>query len=381
MTLDDDNNSNNNKGGRSSTEDGECYTYITSNYEQRTRSSNNDKYPKPLNCDSKYGIWRTHSSYTDSSCCSDDGIYFIETGQSGGFDFTFEYPETTLCSLYTKAMTGIVCNPNQGRFISNNTLRVCSSTCQTLFDNCGLPGVNFPKWTTYTDAISLCKEAWGGFGIYNPCDARPNGYACQSEILGVEVVVNGVEGVDCLGIVPPTPQEIKEYENNPFANIEYKCSSSSSSTNAVIIGSVVGGVVLFGGLCFGLLLWRSKRNRKRMEGEGVVVSMGEEDHRQQSVEVVVEKSAVGCTQFGTPVPVPVASASVLSSSSAFPVATAVRFDSMQHPTAPPQPVDDDENDIIGEGVTTNVLHDNDSTQHELTFDQMLDNKYSHLQIK
>ena len=205
------------------------------------------------------------------------------------FDFTFEYPETTLCSLYTKAMTGIVCNPNQGRFISNNTLRVCSSTCQTLFDNCGLPGVNFPKWTTYTDAISLCKEAWGGFGIFNPCNAYPNGYACQSEILGVEVVVNGVEGVDCLGIVPPTPQEIKEYENNPFAYIEYKCSSSSSSTNAVIIGSVVGGVVLFGGLlCFGLLLWRSKRNRKRMEGEGVVVSMGETDHRQQSVEVVVE---------------------------------------------------------------------------------------------
>ena len=44
-------------------------------------------------------------------------------------------------------------------------------------------------------------------------------------------------------------------------------------------------------------------------------------------------------------------------------------------------VDDEEDIIIGEGETTNVLHYNDSAQHELTFDQMLDNKYSHLQIK
>jgi len=173
--------------------------------------------------------------YKESSCCSDDGVYFVETGQSGGFDFGYENTDDTLCTLYASAMSGLVCHPEQGKYVTNtNTLKVCLSSCQLLFDNCGLPGVNFPSWTTYTDAVSLCEQAWGGFSssIYGeggPCSSRPDGFACKSEIYKVEVVPDNGEERDanCLGFVPPTQQEIDEY--NPY-RVEYTCDDGISKT-------------------------------------------------------------------------------------------------------------------------------------------------------
>jgi len=202
--------------------------------------------------------------YKDSSCCSDDGVYFVETGQSGGFDFSYENADNDpFCTFYANEMLGLVCDPNQGKYVTDNTLKICESSCQLLFDSCGLPGVNFPSWTTYTDAISLCKQSWGGFPSGGPCNSRPNGFACKSGIYKVEVVPdNGEEGdAYCLGFFdqsPTTQQFIDQYDPS-YA--EYTCDDGPNNT-AIIIGSIVGCIVLAGLICFRLLVIRSKRNQK-----------------------------------------------------------------------------------------------------------------------
>ena len=221
------------------------------------------EYPKPLTCDSEFGVWRTHAVYKKSSCCSDDGIYFVETGQSGGFDFGYENADSDpFCTFYANEMSGLVCDPNQGKYVKDNTLKICESSCQLLFDYCGLPGVNFPSWASYMNAISLCEQSWGGFSS-GPCNSRPNGFACKSGIHKVEVAPDkGEEGdAHCLGFAdqsPTTQQFIDQYDPS-YA--EYTCDDGPNNT-AIIIGSMVGCVVLAGLICFGLLVIRSKRNQK-----------------------------------------------------------------------------------------------------------------------
>jgi len=246
-----------------------CHAYITG-YEYDSVSTKSE-YPKPLSCDSEFGVWRTHAVYKKSSCCSDDGIYFVETGQSGGFDFGYENADNNpWCTFYAQEMAGLVCDPNQGKYVTDNTLKICESSCQLLFDYCGLPGANFPSWASYTNAISLCEQSWGGFSSSidgmeegGPCSSRPDGFACKSGIYKVEVVPdNGEEGdAYCLGFFdqsPTTQQFIDQYDPS-YA--EYTCDDGPNNT-AIIIGSIVGCIVLAGLICFGLLVIRSKRNQK-----------------------------------------------------------------------------------------------------------------------
>ena len=83
----------------------------------------------------------------------------------------------------------------QGSYVQNNTLRVCSSACDALFDKCGLPGTNLASSYNYTDGRSLCINAWGGPYGSSSCDSDPSGALCQSGIVNIEVV----DGDDCLG--------------------------------------------------------------------------------------------------------------------------------------------------------------------------------------
>lgn len=348
-----------------------CHAYITG-YEYNNLWSDTNHPPKPLTCDSPYGVWRTHVSYEKSSCCSDEGVYFVETSQSGGFDFGYERPDETLCQLYATAMSGLVCHPDQGRFVvsgSNEsseisyTLRVCQSSCQLLFDNCGLPGENFPQWTTYTDAISLCEEAWGGFVDRSygedegPCLSRPEGFVCRSGIDRVEVVPDdrGEKGGNCLGFVPPMQDEIDEYLNSFDGyshSVEYQCVSTSTNT-VIIVMSVVGTAVLFCGLCLGYLVCRSRRKEK--DADPLEQSMEEQ-------EIVVIASPIDdAGTYGGEVP----SSNVKSS---VPAVMAVPLVSTK-PSAPPLGEENASNSFTE--ASSSAVSDNMDDSVQLTFEQRI----------
>ena len=221
--------------------------------------------------------------YKDLSCCSDDGVYFVETGQSGGFDFGYENADNNpWCTFYAQEMSGLVCDPNQGKYVTDNTLKICESSCQLLFGACGLPGINFPSWAKYNDAISLCEQSWGGFSSSidgmedeGPCNSRPNGFACKSGIYKVEVVPDKGEKGDahCLGFdLSPTTQQFIDQHDPYYA--DYTCDDGPNNT-AIIIGSIVGCVVLVALICFGLLVIRSKRNQNLVVEEQPITEHSE----------------------------------------------------------------------------------------------------------
>jgi len=135
-------------------------------------------------------------------CCDIVGpglpaTYYFKTGQEGGFSFGWENPwlDDTDCSVLTDRMSLLPCSRLQGSYVQNNTLRICSSACDTLFNKCGLPGENLASSYNYTDGRSLCYNAWGGLDGSSSCDYSPDGALCQSGIEYIEVV----DGDDCLG--------------------------------------------------------------------------------------------------------------------------------------------------------------------------------------
>ena len=256
--------------------------------------------------------------YKDSSCCSDDGVYFVETGQSGGFDFSYENADPgSWCSFYAHEMSGLVCDPNQGKYVTDNTLKICESSCQLLFGACGLPGRNFPSWAKYNDAISLCEQSWGGFSSSldgmedeGPCNSRPNGFACKSGIYKVEVVPDeGGEGDDanCLSFfdTSPTTQQFID-QHDPYYN-EVTCDDGPNGT-AFIIGSIVG-CILAGLICFGLLIIRSKRNQNLVVEEQPITEHVTTTKQEQAGVVVEDVSTLHSSismQVDSSIPVVVA---------------------------------------------------------------------------
>ena len=114
-----------------------------------------------------------------------------------GFDSEFPwYWEEGGCPKLTERMSLLPCSRMQGSYVqNNNTLRICSSACDTLYDKCGLPGYYLTSSYSYTDGRSLCYNAWGGVDGSSPCDYDPDGSLCQSGIVNIEVV----DGDDCLG--------------------------------------------------------------------------------------------------------------------------------------------------------------------------------------
>ena len=99
------------------------------------------------------------------------------------------------CPELTERMSLLPCSRMQGDYVQNNTLRICSSACDAVFDKCGLPGENLASSYNYTDGRSLCYNVWGGADGSSSCDYDAYGALCQSGIVNIEVV----DGDDCLG--------------------------------------------------------------------------------------------------------------------------------------------------------------------------------------
>jgi hypothetical protein len=241
-----------------------CHGYITG-----SDTFSPLREPQPIPCGGQFGD-SVFPSFQDLSCCSGEGRYFVESGQIGGFDagYTRDLSEPA-CYSYAEALSMVLCDPRQGQFITTNknpnVLRICRSSCDTVFDVCGLPGENFPEWTGYTDGTSLCYELFGGFGS-SPCESRNEGYVCQSG-LTIEVIT---DDQDCLDII--VPSIIDEYGQSPDA-----CADDNDlcigCVVGIAVGALVGGVLL---CCFTFLCIRRMRQGKEeadiyVEGENVIV--------------------------------------------------------------------------------------------------------------
>jgi hypothetical protein len=225
-----------------------CHGYITGR-----DSFSPGRQPQPIPCGtSRFGD-SVFPSFKDLACCSGDGRAIVESGQIGGFDAGYANVVTErACYSFAEALSMVLCDPRQGDFIdTKNVLRICRSSCDMVFDACGLPGDNFPEWTGYNDGTSLCYELFGGFGS-SPCSSRAEGYVCRSG-LTIEVIT---DDQNCLDIVVPTVFD--EYGQPPDACVD--------NGNELCIGCVVGiaagalvGCLLLG--CFTFLCIR------RMQGK------------------------------------------------------------------------------------------------------------------
>eukprot|EP01084_Bolivina_argentea_P119310 211558_1 len=186
-----------------------CFVYIRNSGSPDPGVTNEDTppayslsaNPEAIPCGNDFGdIWAP--DYQLASCCSGDGRYFVMTGQIGAFDLGYATTDPDAhCLGYATALTASICSPYQGKYIRDNTLFVCKSACDTIYDYCGAPGENFPEEGTYTDGTTLCEELWGGFGFdmsSGNC-GRPDGPFCKENI-GISVVENNG---NCLSFVRP----------------------------------------------------------------------------------------------------------------------------------------------------------------------------------
>eukprot|EP00521_Asterionellopsis_glacialis_P013526 CAMPEP_0195292772 /NCGR_PEP_ID=MMETSP0707-20130614/10815_1 /TAXON_ID=33640 /ORGANISM="Asterionellopsis glacialis, Strain CCMP134" /LENGTH=633 /DNA_ID=CAMNT_0040353337 /DNA_START=352 /DNA_END=2253 /DNA_ORIENTATION=- len=207
-----------------------CHGYITGSDSYIANGE-----AKPIPCDGKFGD-EVFPSFQDLSCCSDEGRYFVHSGQIGGFDAGYDTTITDpACIAYAEALSAVLCNPRQGYFISTDTnvnvLRICRSSCDQMFDICGFPGENFPRWAGYSDGTSLCYDLFGGFGT-SPCESRPSGYPCKAG-LTIEVVDE-----DCLSITEPYLDKVNEYGDVPTDSTCFDF-DSEATVGETIVGLVV----------------------------------------------------------------------------------------------------------------------------------------------
>ena len=209
-------------------------------------------------------VWNTEITFpkpNESACgCCDSedsaihSVYYFMAGQEGGFVFNSENPgwNDYDCRELTERMSSLPCSRMQGSYVQNNTLRICSSACDDLFDTCGLPGEDLASWYNYTDGRSLCHNAWGGFNGSTPCDYYPDSMLCKSGILNIEVV----DGDDCLGIDG----------KYPFCDGSSESLSSSSSRTSHISRTINSYArYIFWPLFIILTLYAFWKQRKRIQ--------------------------------------------------------------------------------------------------------------------
>ena len=250
--------------------------------------------PKRMSCERSTGEQDASYSYFWSSCCSNNG-YFSTSITSGGFQLRgwFEVNDQ-ICEDYSWEMSTLLCSPDQGKYIEDNTLRVCLSSCQALFDACGLPGVNFPSWAEYTDATSLCYAAWGGFYYDSPCESNPESPLCQNGIINLEVV----EGEDCLGL----PEEL------PSLHLNDVCARSSESSDGNGSASWFAPLAVFVAfVCLGGKRYFRKLKQKQNSNE---ISPGGQDTVQGSNDGASGTNAVVGVSSSPTESIPVTSALV-----------------------------------------------------------------------
>jgi hypothetical protein len=195
--------------------------------------------PESIPCGGHFGD-SFFPSFQDLSCCSADGRHVVKTGQIGGFDAGYTYDVTEpKCYNFVEALSMVLCDPRQGDFIDDttNVLRICRSSCDMVFDICGLPGANFPEWTEYTDGTSLCYEMFGGFG--DPA-MRSSGYVYQSG-LTIEVIA---EDQNCIDIVVPTQFDEYGLGQSPDACAVDDDEFCIGCVVGIVVGVIVGCLLL-----------------------------------------------------------------------------------------------------------------------------------------
>jgi hypothetical protein len=220
-------------------------------------------------------------SFQDLSCCSAEGHAVIKSGEIGGFDAGYTYNVTEpKCYNYIEALSMVLCDPRQGDFIDDttNVLRICRSSCDMVFDNCGLPGANFPPNTEYTNGTSLCYDLFGGF--FNLAGYW-DGYVSQSG-LTIEVIA---DDQNCIDIVVPTQFDEYGFGQSP--------DGSPDDDELCSLGCVVGNMV---GVIVGCLLLCSLTflGMKRVQGKeaGTTVGGGYGGYGRVGGTMVVETPAV-----------------------------------------------------------------------------------------
>ena len=231
-----------------------CHGYITGR-----ESYIPEAPPQPIPCGTSQFGDALFPSFADLSCCSGDGRYFVWTGQTGGF---LPYPLTEpACYAFAEALSMVLCDPRQGDFIdTKNVLRICRSSCDMVFDACGLPGANFPEWAGFNDGTSLCYDLFGGFESSSPCDGRNKGYVCKS---GLTIAVVS-DDQNCLDIVVPTNYD--GYGQSPDA-----CVDDDEDDNEIFCYGCVVALAAVGALlaCLLLCCFAFLSIRRRMLGGGI----------------------------------------------------------------------------------------------------------------
>lgn len=258
---------------------GTCAYYIES-----LSSFNQSVGPYPIECGtSLYGDRYGPKEYQLDSCCSGDGRYFVQEHGIGGFDYHGPEIHDATCLAFMDALTGVLCDPQQGRFISkarvNDTsisnkgymFRICQSSCDAVFDACH-------EFLDYAGSVvssgtDLCRELWGGgFGGETSCDKEPLGFPCKHD-LQVAVILddnnsNHLEE-DCLPIMMPSKITIDHYET--WGEAASACDELESEGSALVAIGVLLVLALCGcGCCVGccFLFVRSTRGG----GGGVIHS-------------------------------------------------------------------------------------------------------------
>lgn len=241
-----------------------CPAYIEGRYQYSV-----DTGPFPIPCTNRsYYKWGP-PEHQELACCNEDGRVAVQLAQVGGFDIIYN-TDTIVpdganhdyqCVAYTEALRATLCDPRQYlmlRRIQNQTfLRICQSSCDAVFDKCGLPGVNYPVTANYTDGTSLCLAAWGGWNT-TPCQANDQQWPCQT-IDGLEIIqdVDNGDG-PCLSIIYPTAETLKAYETT-MKPPDACATSSGISVTTILIAVFVSLISIC--LCAVLLL-KIIRNRQ-----------------------------------------------------------------------------------------------------------------------
>ena len=169
------------------------------------------------------------------------------------------------CMAHAEAFSSIICSPNQGTYIESGSIRVCYSTCEKLFQACGMPGEIFPAYADYTDPTGFCKEFWSGFGeVYpqgsdygDPCTIDHHDFACKAGIFDVGVVYNSS---DCLDIITGADSEDPL---NCIKDILTYIEDTNKSNRSTIIGAVVGSIIGCIGIACGVYYCFHRANTEK----------------------------------------------------------------------------------------------------------------------
>jgi len=247
----------------------ECAGYIEDRYNHSA-----DTGPFEISCANQTFVKWGPPEHQTSACCTDRGRLVVQQALVGGFDIVYKGNTTsfesvdTRCVAYTEALRATICDPLQGQHVlrtpENETIfRICQSSCDAVFSECGLPGVNYPRDVVYTDGMSMCRAAWGGWGK-TPCEKNKEQFPCT--VTALEIVNDTIDApsAPCLSIIYPTDETLEIYKDTgepPDA-----CYPAEPSSLGIFIAVVVTVLVALS-VC-GFLIYIHARHRQAEEDFG-----------------------------------------------------------------------------------------------------------------